>query len=92
MAAGLVTDARHAESLLATEQVDLVALARELLWNPHWPAHAASGLGVRDLDSVLPQSYAFRLSAREAATAQYPRGSAIDIPHSHSESFRYIWD
>jgi len=45
MAVGLITDARQAETIVATGQADLVALARALLYDPRWPWHAAATLG-----------------------------------------------
>ena len=47
IAVGLVTDPRQAEAIVADGDADLVALARGLLWNPHWPWHAAAELGGR---------------------------------------------
>ena len=47
LAVGLITEARQAESIVADGQADLVALARTLLWNPHWPWHAAAELGAQ---------------------------------------------
>lgn len=42
---GLVTRARHAESILRQGQADLVGLARAMLYDPRWPWHAAAELG-----------------------------------------------
>ena len=65
VAVGLITEARHAEEILQKGQADLIALARELLWNPHWPAHAARELGVPDYLDLLPRGYAWWLKRRE---------------------------
>lgn len=65
VAVGLITQARHAEEILQKGQADLIALARELLWNPHWPAHAACELGVPDYLDLLPRGYAWWLKRRE---------------------------
>lgn len=65
MAVGLITEARQAEACLAEGDCDLVALARELLWNPFWPAHAARELGLSDPYGLLPDSYAYWLRRRE---------------------------
>ena len=65
IAVGLITEARHAEDILQRGQADFIALARELLWNPHWPAHAARELGVPDYLDLLPRSYAWWLKRRE---------------------------
>ena len=45
MAVGLITEARQAEAVIEQGQADLVALARTMLYNPHWPWHAAAELG-----------------------------------------------
>ena len=55
MAVGMITDPRQAETLLAEGKADLVALARELLRDPHWPQRAASELGTK-ID--VPDQYA----------------------------------
>ena len=65
MAPGFVTEARQAEGYLQAGKVDLIVLARELLWNPNWPAHAAKELGVSDPLELLPRTYAWWLRRRE---------------------------
>jgi 2,4-dienoyl-CoA reductase-like NADH-dependent reductase (Old Yellow Enzyme family) len=45
IAVGLITDAQEAENMIASEQADAVALARAILYNPHWVWHAAAELG-----------------------------------------------
>ena len=45
MAVGLITEASHAESILAEGQADMIALARGILYDPRWPWHAAAELG-----------------------------------------------
>jgi len=45
IAVGLITDAQQAETIIATGQADLVALARAMLYDPRWPWHAAAELG-----------------------------------------------
>jgi 2,4-dienoyl-CoA reductase-like NADH-dependent reductase (Old Yellow Enzyme family) len=65
MAPGLVTEARQAEDYLQAGKADLIVLARELLWNPNWPAHAAKELGVADPLALLPKTYAWWLRRRE---------------------------
>lgn len=47
IAVGLITDARHAEAIIAQGQADAVALARAMLYDPRWPWHAAAALGAR---------------------------------------------
>ncbi len=65
MAVGLITDPVQAETYLTDGRCDLVALARELMWNPNWPAHAAQALGGIDPLDLLPRSYAWWLRRRE---------------------------
>lgn len=45
IAVGLITEPEQAESIIATGQADMVALARGMLYNPRWPWHAAAKLG-----------------------------------------------
>ncbi|AJA59146.1 MULTISPECIES: NADH:flavin oxidoreductase/NADH oxidase [Bradyrhizobium] len=45
MAVGLITEARHAEEIVASGKADMVALARGLLYDPRWGWHAAAEIG-----------------------------------------------
>lgn len=45
IAVGLVTEPKQAEAIVAAGQADLVALARAILFEPHWPWRAAAELG-----------------------------------------------
>ena len=65
MAVGLITEAAQAEGYLAAGRCDLVALARELMWDPNWPMHAAQALGGVDPFELAPRSYAWWLRRRE---------------------------
>jgi 2,4-dienoyl-CoA reductase-like NADH-dependent reductase (Old Yellow Enzyme family) len=65
MAVGLISKPRQAENIIATGQADLVALARELLWNPNWPVHAAKALGLHNAYDLLPKEYSHRLRRRD---------------------------
>jgi 2,4-dienoyl-CoA reductase-like NADH-dependent reductase (Old Yellow Enzyme family) len=47
MGVGLITTAQQAEDAVVTGQCDLVAVARAMLWDPHWPWHAAAELGAQ---------------------------------------------
>jgi len=62
MAVGLITDAAQAEAIVAAHDADLVAMARALLWDPHWPWHAAATLGAQ---VQVPKPY-WRSAPREA--------------------------
>jgi 2,4-dienoyl-CoA reductase-like NADH-dependent reductase (Old Yellow Enzyme family) len=54
-AVGLISDPTMAEEIVANGRADVVALARMMLWNPHWPLHAARALG---MEVDLPMQYA----------------------------------
>jgi 2,4-dienoyl-CoA reductase-like NADH-dependent reductase (Old Yellow Enzyme family) len=43
-AVGLISAPEHAEEILANGRADLVILGRVLLFDPHWPLHAATRL------------------------------------------------
>jgi 2,4-dienoyl-CoA reductase-like NADH-dependent reductase (Old Yellow Enzyme family) len=45
MAVGLITEASHAEEIVASGKADMVALARGMLYDPRWAWHAAAQLG-----------------------------------------------
>ena len=54
VAVGLITDFDQAEAIVATGDADLIALARGILYDPHWPWHAAAHLGAK---VVAPKQY-----------------------------------
>lgn len=54
IAVGLITEPAQAEAIVATGQADLVAIARGILYDPHWPWHAAAALGAQ---VVAPRQY-----------------------------------
>jgi 2,4-dienoyl-CoA reductase-like NADH-dependent reductase (Old Yellow Enzyme family) len=79
LSVGLITEPAHAEDILQRGQADLIGLARELLWNPHWPAHAALALGAPDHLDLLPRGYGWWLARREdirRVTEQSARAAA----------------
>jgi 2,4-dienoyl-CoA reductase-like NADH-dependent reductase (Old Yellow Enzyme family) len=45
IAVGLISGFEQAEAIVATGDADLIALARAILYDPHWPWHAAAELG-----------------------------------------------
>jgi len=65
IAVGGITEAQQAENILQSGRADLVALAREFLWNADWAAHAAKALNATDPYGQMPHEYAFRLRQRE---------------------------
>lgn len=48
-AVGLISSPEMAEEIVANERADLVILGRALLFNPHWPLHAANTLKARNM-------------------------------------------
>ncbi len=44
---GMITDAIQADSVVVSEQADMVFLAREMLRDPYWPRRAAQELGTK---------------------------------------------
>ena len=56
-AVGIITAAQQADEIIRAGRADIVLLARELLRDPYWPAHAAKILG-HDKAVVPPPQYA----------------------------------
>ncbi|MBT3810568.1 MAG: NADH:flavin oxidoreductase/NADH oxidase, partial [Rhodospirillaceae bacterium] len=61
MVVGLVLDAHVAEDLVASGAADLVAVGREVLYNPHWPHHMAHALGADPEFAEWPEQYGWWL-------------------------------
>lgn len=66
MAVGVIVHPRQAEAILQEGRADLVALAREALYNPNWPVDAARKLGLEDHFGLMPPNYGWWLSKRES--------------------------
>jgi 2,4-dienoyl-CoA reductase-like NADH-dependent reductase (Old Yellow Enzyme family) len=69
MAVGLIVEAAQAEEILQHKQADLVALARELLYDPFWALHAAQTLGADPEYVAWPEQYGWYLTRRAKAMA-----------------------
>jgi 2,4-dienoyl-CoA reductase-like NADH-dependent reductase (Old Yellow Enzyme family) len=65
MAVGLIVDAEQAEQILQAGSAELIALAREALFDPNWPLHAAYALGVDGEFNQWPVQYGWWLKRRE---------------------------
>jgi len=66
MAVGLILSGRQAEEALQAGRADLIAVGRELLFDPNWPHHAARELGVDPEFSLWPPQYGWWLTRRES--------------------------
>jgi 2,4-dienoyl-CoA reductase-like NADH-dependent reductase (Old Yellow Enzyme family) len=70
MAVGLIVHADQAEAILGEGRADLVALARELLYNPNWPMDAARKLGVEGAFDTVPPPQAYWLAKRASSVRE----------------------
>ena len=66
MAVGLIVRAEQAEQILQRGRADLVALAREMLYNPNWAMDAAQKLGLDPEFNSVPPPMAYWLERRRA--------------------------
>jgi 2,4-dienoyl-CoA reductase-like NADH-dependent reductase (Old Yellow Enzyme family) len=64
MAVGLIVHCDQAEQILQEGRADLIALARELLYNPNWPMDAAQKLGIDAKFESVPSPQAYWLAKR----------------------------
>jgi 2,4-dienoyl-CoA reductase-like NADH-dependent reductase (Old Yellow Enzyme family) len=66
IAVGLILTGTQAEEILRNGQADLIAVAREALYDPAWPHHAARELGADDgAFAAWPHQYGWWLDKRE---------------------------
>lgn len=70
VAVGLIRDPAFAEEILREKKATLIALARELLWNPNWPAQAALALGCDPDWDTWPEQYGWWLKRRKVQQGQ----------------------
>jgi 2,4-dienoyl-CoA reductase-like NADH-dependent reductase (Old Yellow Enzyme family) len=64
MGVGLIRTARHAALTLQDGRADLVALGRELLWNPNWPGQTAVEFDSETGWDIWPEPYSWWLRRR----------------------------
>ena len=74
IAVGMILDAQQAEDVLRAGDADLIALGRELLFNPNWSAQAALALLQGAGWKQWPDQYGWWLERRARQLA--PRGAA----------------
>ncbi len=56
IAVGLIREPEYAEEILQKDQATLIALGRELLWNPNWPAHGMRLALAPGVTTAFPRS------------------------------------
>ena len=64
MAVGVIVDPKQAENILTEEKADLIAMGRELMYNPFWLLHAAQVLGVDPDFNLWPEQYRWGVNRR----------------------------
>ncbi|BBK32960.1 NADH:flavin oxidoreductase / NADH oxidase [Allostella humosa] len=69
MAVGLIREPALAEAIVADGRADFVAIGREALFNPHWPAQAAVTLRGPDAFDGWPPAYGWWLKVRSRTLA-----------------------
>ena len=65
MAVGLILDGAQAEAILQAGDADLIAVGREIMYNPFWAVQAAQDLGVDPNFDMWPAQYGWWLEKRE---------------------------
>ena len=70
MAVGLIVHHDQAEAILQSGDADLIALAREMLYNPNWAMDAAQKMGIDPGFAMVPDAYGWWLGKRAAAMPQ----------------------
>ncbi|HET7105126.1 MAG TPA: NADH:flavin oxidoreductase/NADH oxidase [Terracidiphilus sp.] len=70
-AVGMITEPAQADGMIAAGEADLVLLAREMLRDPYWPAHASAALGE---PASWPEQYL------RAAPPHSPARAAVSRP------------
>ena len=66
MAVGLILTPLQAEEALQKGRADLIAIGREALYDPNWPAHAAAALGADPEFQRWPVQYGWWLTRRQS--------------------------
>ena len=76
IAVGLILTGRQAEAILQDRAADLIAIAREALYDPYWPRHAARALGADGGGYAdWPHQYGWWLDKREGTLRRLRGGS-----------------
>jgi len=70
MAVGVIIEPDQAEAIIDNGQADLVALGREIMYDPFWPLHAAQALNADDDFDLWPKQYKWAVDRREQIRRQ----------------------
>jgi len=65
MAVGVIIDPQQAETIISDGQADLVALGREIMYDPFWPLHASQALNADPDFDLWPPQYKWAVDRRE---------------------------
>ncbi|MCL4151775.1 UNVERIFIED_CONTAM: hypothetical protein GTU68_041676 [Idotea baltica] len=65
MAVGVIIDPHQAEDIISQGQADIVALGREIMYNPFWPLHAAQALEADPEFNLWPPQYKWAVDRRQ---------------------------
>ena len=64
MAVGVIINAKQAEEIINQKKADLIAMGREMMYNPFWLLHAAQELNVDPNFDMWPDQYRWAVSRR----------------------------
>ena len=84
MSVGFIWEAQAADRIVRDGQADLVALAREVLYNPNWPLHAARELGVDNAFAMWKPQFGWWLNKRQRAFDRLGIGDPAPLPSQRS--------
>jgi 2,4-dienoyl-CoA reductase-like NADH-dependent reductase (Old Yellow Enzyme family) len=76
IAVGLILSGAQADQIVQNGQADLIAVAREALYDPYWPRHAARELGAdAGTFAAWPHQYGWWLDKREPTLRRLKGGA-----------------
>ena len=75
MAVGVIVEGRQAEAILQEGRADLVALGRELMYDPFWTLRAAEALGADPERRLWPLNYGWAIQRRAEIKQQNAPGT-----------------
>ena len=71
MAVGVIVSGTQAEAILQEGKADLIALGRELMYDPFWPLKAAEQMSIDPDCRMWPPSYGWAIARRAAIKAAW---------------------